>query len=511
VNKRSLLKNGNIITLDPENESGKWIFIENGKISAIGNGDSLPDSDSVIDLEGKTVLPGFIDCHVHTTFTGMYLSSVKLAQAKSINDVLDLIEERCATSNEEYIFGMDITPENLKEKRMPTRWELDKITGDKIVMIHHKVLHGSTCNTMAWEKLQVTSEMPGIEKIDGKPTGVLTDDIPYGFACLSIMSQLEDELWSSNLKNLSQYALQKGVTSIHALSGGTEPKDHRDVKVLIADEKKFPVHYIPYLEDFDVNEAKKLGLPRVGGCLCLDGSRMLHTLALLEPYTDKPELKGQLYFTDNEVYNFVSTAHKEGMQCAMHASGDRAIEQLICTIYRVIKEQGDKKLRHRIEHFSLPTNRQIELAVELGIVLSMQPSFPYYWDVPGESLYVKYYGRERANHFEPFAHIIEKGGLICAGSDSPVTEIDPLLGIHSCVNSPNPMRRISVTEALKMYTVNAAWAANEENIRGNIKENKIADLVVLNKNPYNDSKNIKDIKIEMTITDGIIRWLQPKK
>lgn len=508
LGNRLLLTNGNFITLDSDSKDSdiQWLYIEDKKIKALGNSQECPQCDTVIDLKGKTVLPGFVDSHVHSSLTGLYLNSVNLSEAECIQDVLDLIEERCASSNEGLIFGMDLSPDNLKEERMPTRWDLDKVTGDKMVFVHHKSLHGSCCNTKAWDYLQVPRHMPGIEKIDGEITGVLVDDIPYEFACLKILELLDEESWTINLIKLSNYALENGVTTIHALTGSAEPKSHKGLKALLESSHKLPVHYVPYFEDFDVLKAKKLGLPRVGGCLCLDGSRMVHTLALNEPYTDRPELRGQLYFTDEEVYNFVSTAHKENMQCAMHASGERAIEQLITTINRVVKEQGDKKLRHRIEHFSLPTQKHIEMAAELGVVLSMQPAFPYYWDQPGSSIYAKYFGRRRANLFEPFAEIIDQGGIICGGSDSPVTEINPLLGIHSCVNSPNPMRRISVENALKIFTVNGAWAANEEQSRGVLKEDMMADLVVLDRNPMKEPESIIDFNIEMTIAEGQIKY-----
>jgi len=503
-----LLINGNIITLDPDvnTKEIKWILIKDNKIQALGRGDQAPSCHQVIDLKGKTVLPGFIDAHVHSMFTSLYLNAVHLSKARSIKDVLDIIEERCATSEEKLVLGMDLAPDHLKEERMPTRWELDKVSGDKNIFIHHKSLHGGTCNTKVWDYLKVPLHMPGLEKTNGAFSGVIIDDISYEYACLKILEQLDEDILVSNLYKLSEYALNKGVTTVHALSGGTEPKSHKDIVAILENQDKLPIHFIPYMEDFDVSKAKALGLPRVGGCLCLDGSRMVHTMAVSEPYSDRRELRGQLYFTDDQVYNFVSTAHKENMQCAMHASGDRAIDQLIYTLNRVIKEQGDKKLRHRIEHFSLPTKKHMEMAAELGIVLSMQPAFPYLWDQPDNSIYVKYFGKSRANRLEPFSEIIDAGGIICGGSDSPVTEIDPLLGIHSCVNSPNPMRRTSVTEALKVFTTNGAYAGCEENLRGMIKEKMMADLVVIDKDPYKDKENIKDFNIEKVIVEGQVSY-----
>ena len=226
-------------------------------------------------------------------------------------------------------------------------------------------------------------------------------------------------------------------------------------------------------------------------------------MAINEPYANHPG-RGSLYYADDVIYNFMSEAHKNDMQFSLHVGGERAIDQFIYNLYRVEKEQGFKDLRHRPEHFSMPSERALELAVEMQLALPMQPSFPALWDNPEDSLYVKNLGKKRAMRMEPFAKIIKQGGIICGGSDSPITACDPLWGIHCAVNDPNDFRTVSVTEALKMFTINGAWAAHEEKIKGSIEKGKLADLVVLDKNPYENERQIKDINIEMTILEGKI-------
>jgi predicted amidohydrolase YtcJ len=213
-----------------------------------------------------------------------------------------------------------------------------------------------------------------------------------------------------------------------------------------------------------------------------------------------------LYHNDNEVYNVVRKAHEYNMQCSMHALGERAIDQLIYTYHRVIAEQGKKDLRHRIEHFSLPTESQIRMAAELGLILSMQPGFTYFWDRAEGGEFEYMFGRERANRWDPFNRIIDAGNIVCAGSDCPVTPVEPLVDIASCVNGHNPVRNISVDDAIRMVTANGAYAGGLEDRKGSIEVGKDADFTVIDRDPYDcaDKLEIYDMETVYTIRGGRI-------
>jgi predicted amidohydrolase YtcJ len=167
-------------------------------------------------------------------------------------------------------------------------------------------------------------------------------------------------------------------------------------------------------------------------------------------------------------------------------------------------EQGPKNLRHRIEHFCLPTENQIAMAKELGLILSMQPGFTYLWDRAAGGEFEFCLGRKRANRWDPFHRIIDAGCIVCGGSDCPVTPVDPLLNIASCIHGHNPIRNISVDDAIRMYTINAAYAANLEKTKGSIEIGKDADFVVVNMDPYGHSNkdDIYELAAEMTIRSG---------
>ncbi|GAB1475793.1 amidohydrolase [Bacillota bacterium] len=497
-----LLKNANVITLNDNDDTVDWIAIDKGKVYAIGRGDEYPAANEVLDCKGATIIPGFCDSHVHGSLTGEALSSVELGEAETVQDVLDLMEERCKQArNGELVVGSNLSEERLAEKRLPKMDELDKISGNQKVILYHQTLHALVLNRKAFESSGLSPDIQGVELENGVPTGIISDDVPYAIAVNNLISDISDELIKEYIRAVSEKAVSQGITTIHALNG----TDYRiDMPGWINFKDTVPLHIVNYWESLDVEEVQRYKQPRVGGCICLDGSRLQRTMALFEPYSDRPETRGILYYKDEEVYKFVATAHRKDMQCAMHAAGDRAIDQYIYLLYKVIKEQGAKDLRHRIEHFSLPTDKHIEMAAELGLALSMQPYFSSLWDEGDDSVYKQRFGKARASRVEPIARIIKAGGKICGGSDSPVTSMNPIAGIDACINNPDPTRNVSLKEALKIFTINGAWAAHEDDIRGSIEVGKIADLVVVDKDPYRNLKNIKDLKVMVTMINGNI-------
>jgi predicted amidohydrolase YtcJ len=190
----------------------------------------------------------------------------------------------------------------------------------------------------------------------------------------------------------------------------------------------------------------------------------------------------------------------------MHALGDRAIDQLIWTYHRVFTELGYKDLRHRIEHFSYPTDEQIAMAAELELILSIQPGFTYYWDKPKGGEFEYMFGRAGADRWDPFNKLVDAGCIVCAGSDCPVTPVEPLVDIATVVNGPNPIRNAPIDDAIRMVTINAAYAVKLEDRKGSIEIGKDADFVVLDRDPYAyvKSPEIYDMEALMTIREGKI-------
>jgi predicted amidohydrolase YtcJ len=505
-----LLTNGNIRTMDQSETVARWVAIHDGKIVSMGllDGD-MPQSSHQVDLANRTVLPGFIDSHAHGTLTGISLLSADCRDASSLDDVLQSLKEKSKVTPEgDLITGTNLSAETLKERRLPTRKELDAVSSTHPIQLHHVTMHGCVLNSMAMGLSGVTPGMRGVEIYeDGSANGIISDDTAYLEACARISSATPASTVEAYIRSFADSVLAQGVTTVHSLDAQdlpSEPELWQKIRGTL------PIHVINYVESLDVDWVRNLGYPRVGGCICLDGSRIMKTMALNQPYRNSQD-RGVLYYDDETVYQFMSKAHAYGMQFAMHAAGDRAIDQYINAYAKVVKAQGCKDLRHRIEHFTFPSQHAIEMAVEHQFALPMQPSFTDLWDNPNHSVYADIFGRERADRFEAFHDILQMGGKICGGSDSPITPVDPLNGIHICVNAPNPRRRLSITEAIQLFTINGAWAAHEDKDKGTIEVGKLADLTVLSADPYDIPDKIRDICVEMTIVEGKLAYMAATK
>ncbi|MFP3154503.1 amidohydrolase [Lachnospiraceae bacterium ZAX-1] len=506
-----LLKNGKIYSVDKEWSIFNWVGVKNGKIVATGTKpDTSLTAEEVIDLGGKNVLPGLMDCHLHVLSAGVNLGAVPLEHAETLDEILVLLDEAAkhAPSDQEWVFGANFVTQNIKEGRYPTCFELDEISHGKKIMIMSASLHGYALNTPAIVVADVPNDLPGVERDEqGRVTGVYTSDESSFLANANVLGSLgEEKIWQY-IVDCAKHAASKGVTTMHGLFG-LLVKDDLDLDIILKRKEELPVHMEVFYQTWDVDKAKDLGLPRVGGCLTLDGASFEHTMANFEPFVDAPALRGVLYHNDDEIYQVVKKAHAYNMQITLHALGDRAIDQLLWIYHRVFAEQGRKDLRHRIEHFSYPTDAQIKMAAELGLILSIQPGFTYYWDNEENSAFEIIFGRKGADKWDPFHKLLAAGNLVIAGSDCPVTPIEPLVDIATVVNSPNPIRNAPLDDAIKMVTINAAYAVNLEDRKGSIEVGKDADFVVIDKDPYEyvNSKELYDMTPLLTIREGVATY-----
>lgn len=498
-----VLINGNIITMDKALSKKKWVAVKDGKIAALGD-DAAPKeyAKEVIDLKGATVLPGLFDCHNHVLLAGIWLNGVDLADAPDIKTVLERLEKACKEQPmEDYVYGINYIPQNIKENRYPTSDELDAISNGHVVAIFAATLHGCGCNSKAMELAQVPEDLPGVERVNGKVSGVYTSDESSFLATSNLIGSVDDETLWKYVEDCATFGASKGLTSIHGLFGQFVKND-RDMDLMLEKGKELPIDITPFYQTWDVDKAKNMGLERVGGCLTLDGAAFEYTMANFEPYVTAPALRGVLYHNDDEVYRVVKNAHKYNMQCSMHAVGERAIDQLLYTYHRVFLEDGRKDIRHRIEHFCLPTAKQVKMAKDLGLILSIQPGFTYLWDQ--ELLAIL--GREREDRMDNFRILKEAGNLVCGGSDCPVTPIEPLMDIAHCANGADPVRNIPMTEALKMFTTDAAYAIYKEDTKGSIEIGKDGDFTIIDRDPYEyeNDKALFDMEVVMTISRGTI-------
>lgn len=502
-----ILINGNILTMDDSNSRAEAVAIGDGIITYVGANDGAKEyigpHTEVIDLKGKTLVPGFIDSHVHLVQTGLNTLGIDLSSAANISQCLSLLKKGIENSPKDtVVWGIGLEEIKLKEKRFPTRYELDAVAPDRPLFVSRIEYHTISVNSYTLHLLNLPFNLDGmIKDSNGLPTGLL---------CRHASSMARKKLFEmmsgmiqKGVKKAVNNAISRGITTIVAMEGGFMFHDQH-AEHLIDFKSSLPVDIEVFYQTTNVDKVIKKGLKRIGGCIFIDGSFGSRTAALSEPYWDDKQNMGRLYFGQEEIDSFVSSAHKSGLQIAVHAIGDRAIEQILSSYEKVLEQYPAGDHRHRIEHFEIPTSDQINRAARLGLILSMQPAYEYFWGGEGRMYDVRL-GPDRRKRTNPLKTLLNKGLTIAGGSDSDVTPMDPLLGIHGAVNHPNPEERISPYEALKMFTINGAKGVFQEDIKGSIEVNKYADLVLLNASPLDvDAENIKEIEVELTIKEGNI-------
>ncbi|MFT5873172.1 MAG: putative amidohydrolase YtcJ [Clostridium sp.] len=505
-----VLYNGVIVQMNATMSIQEAVAIKNGKIMAICSNQEIKKYIStdtkVIDLDGKTVVPGFIDSHVHLMPTCINELAINFEEARSVRDVLDLIKERVERSlPKEVIWGVRLDEFKLDKRILPTKNDIDKVAPNQPVFISSIEYHTVTVNSYALNKINLPFTVNGIEK---DSNGFFTGRLHHHASIMArkkMYEMISDEDQSQGLQITMKKVIQKGVTSLVSMEGGSLFHD-RHAEFLLREKSKLPVDIIVFYQTTDINKVLAYNLPRFGGDIFLDGSFRSSNAALYEPYSDDNGNLGTMYFTQEEMDSFILEAHEKNLQIAIHAVGGRAIDRLLDAYEKALIKSPRNDHRHRIEHFELPTIAQIKRAKRLGIILSMHPTYEYFFREPN-GMYEVRLGKERSLQTNPFRKILDCGIIIAGGSDSDVMPIDPLLGIHAAVNHPNIASRITPYEALKMYTVNAAIGVFEENIKGSIEENKLADMVVLNTNPLLVKTDyIKDIKVIYTIKNGRILY-----
>jgi predicted amidohydrolase YtcJ len=507
VTDRLVLLGANIIPMTAEGARAEALALEKGRICRVGSRadvQGLMDQGwPALDLTGKTMLPGFIDTHQHMMLTGSQATAVHLDDVSSLADILDKIGEQCRRAEPgAWVRGSYLNEQNIAEKRMPTRHELDRVCAQRPVFIMHATCHMCSLNSRALELLNPPLDLNGLDRQAGRPTGVVRDPGILTFVHPAMARLTPENRKLAYLQEAAGMALNKGVTTLHALDGGDLGPG--ETRIIWQHREKLPLAVVCYNQCMDLSEVAELGLPRVGGCICADGAFEAHTAALFEPYSDEPDNYGALTYSQETMDGFIREANRAGLQVSVHCEAERSIEQVLWAMEKALRDFPRSDHRHRIEHLELPTRNQIERMAAAGIVAAMQPAFiPAFIGQQAMETYDRLLGRARLNRVHPYRTILDYGVRICGGSDSPVTPYDPLAGIQAAVNHPNPDQRVTRFEAVGMFTATAAWSAFEEADKGTIEPGKLADLIILDRDPFQVAADqIGSIRAETVFVGG---------
>ncbi|MFJ7684419.1 amidohydrolase [Peribacillus butanolivorans] len=523
--------NGEVITVDQRNKVVEAVAVKGNRVSAVGSNrevkDFIGEETKVIDLQGKTLLPGFIDAHIHLILYGVNQLAVscKDEHIKSIEDLINDLKEKASTIPKgEWIRAWGFNETVVKEERYPTIAELDAISVEHPIIVSRTCSHISVVNSKALElaKINENSENPTGGIIEKDKTGRFTGRLieTANMKMTEIASYTESELLKA-VKIASEHFVAAGITSIHEagaygsesfrlLQQAVKSKDIRVRIYAMIGSLNNSHEFVNKMVEAGVvtgtgDERFKIGPAK----LFTDGSSTGPTIATRETYSSDPDNFGILYYSEEEIYQVLGQAHKKGYQITVHAQGDRAIEMYLNCVEKALEESPRKDHRHRIEHAGISSPDLQERMKNLELIPIPNPPFPYEFG----DIYIQHYGN-RVNHMYAVRDFIDNGIIAAGGSDAPVTDYNPLLGIHVAVNRRSQFgseigvaQSISVMEAIKLYTWNGAYASFEEDIKGSIEVGKLADFVVLTDSILKvNPLHIKDLQVESTVIDGEILY-----
>jgi predicted amidohydrolase YtcJ len=491
-----ILKNALLPTVS---QPADCLVIRGNTISELGLWSTLKQhlvNAMIKDMQGATLLPGLGDAHVHFAATGFLQTALDCSDIKSVTELLGRVHQ-AATSKEagELILGLRL--QTLADG-VPTFEQLSNAAPDNPVFIRHITGHGAFANELALETLEFRPGRPGL--VLGE------DDTPTGYIIAQAMQVATQNMYTLNAEQVgyanafragAEVAVKQGCTVLHALD------DLAAVEALLHVEPYLPVRVLPYAQTFDIDAVEALGLNRIGGChgVALDGDFDMYTAALKNPYLGFPDRNGLLYHDTEKLEAFVLEAHRRGFQCAFHAVGDRAVEQAL-RAYEKAQFEVPRQARHRIEHAQLIDSNHMQRIKQAGLVMSLQPAFNYVWN---HVTYYEWVDENRAHTVDALRSWQLQGVAIAGGSDSTVTELAPLLGVHAAVNHSREAERLTTQAALDMFTKGVAYSSFDENKRGTLATGFQADITAVAANPLTaEPTSLKDIPVVMTLVDGSI-------
>jgi predicted amidohydrolase YtcJ len=526
------LLNGKIVTVNERDELAEAVAVRDGKIVGVGRTNEIKelvaDGTEVIDLQGKTVTPGFVESHCHPSMAGpRLLFEVNAGGATKIDELIDRIRQKARHLPQgKWLRAWGYDDRRLKEGRHPTRWDLDKATTEHPVFLARLDGHMGVVNSEALGLTQITQQTPDPEggRIDrdpetGEPTGLLRETA-QALAKEVIPPYTIEEIKEGLVAACNQLA-SWGITSF---GDAAVVRDSMVAYQELAAEGRLPLRVammvvgLPMLEFPPyLNELKALGLKAgfgndrlriLGTKFMCDGSMSGYTAALYEPYSNEPTEYGIIVQSVEELKRGIVEAHKAGLRPLTHAIGDRAIDIVLDAIEEALTERPAPDHRMRIEHCSLPTDKAIERMKRLGVIPSSSVGFIYEL-APAHLLGI---GPERAKRYFPHKTYLEKGIISVGNSDWFVTSANIAQQLYGVVTRKGysgevigPEQAISVTDALRLYTINGAYASFEEKIKGSIEPGKLADMVVLDRDILTiPEEEIKDMRVETTMVGGEI-------
>lgn len=524
---KTIYTNGKIYTLDTNHPIVEAVVVENGRILEVGSHSDMrlqwgSGDTKIIDLQGKMVTPGLIDSHLHLSGVAFNFLDLDLTGVQTKSEMLEKIKDKANTiAPGKWLIGMGWDENLFTDSTLPTIEELDYVSPHCPIYLKRICHHAFLVNSKA---LEISKYHPMIDVPKGgtvvldpytkKPTGLLLESAS-NLITKYIPERTYEEL-KLGLEQAMKFAVKKGLTSAHtndpAYLGGFE-QTYRMYDELL-NQKQLGIRCnllidYPFLKELKNsgmhagfgNERLQIGAMKIFA----DGAFGRRTALLSESYHDAPGQFGDAMQELNVLTQMVKEAREFSMPIAVHTIGDQALENVL----NVLDLFPNVEFRDRIIHASLTREDLIKRLAHPSRIADIQPRF-----VVGDYPWVKErVGGTRERYLYAWKTLLENGVLCAGGSDAPVEPVDPLLGIHAAVTRRAPGQthggwnseeKLSMLEAVKLFSIGGAYATNEEKQKGTITRGKLADMTVYSKDLFTitDPDELLETKIEMTIIDG---------
>jgi predicted amidohydrolase YtcJ len=494
IHADTVLLNGKIITVDPHDSIVDAVAVLGDRIVAVGSNDEVkryagPET-KVIDLKGKTAMPGIIDSHTHPTgiAEGYLEVNCRAPPVRNIKDIQDLVEAKVKELGPGvWIQGSAYNDSKLEEKRQMTRWELDVVAPENPVMLTSDTGHQCIVNSLALEIAGISKDSqdpPGGEydrDDNGEPTGLIYE-MAQGEIRKHIPPYTVAEIRESYKKVVDQFS-KWGITSTHNASA-----------------RKTGIRAYKQLLDMGVRQVRM---------------RLMVSVNSDEPggVVDALELAGieglGIMMTDEaEIERLVLQSHDAGLRVSIHSIGDRGVDVALDAIEKAQKRNLVPDMRHRLEHNSLCTPKQLKRIKEMGVIPSS--SIGYMYGLGDQ--YAENFGEERCRWLHPHRTMKEMGIIAGGNSDCPVTYYSPFVQMYAAVTRKSssgqvvgPEEAIEIMDAIRVYTWNGAYMSKEEDKLGSIELGKLADIIVLDRDILTiDPEDLLNVQVLTTMVDGKI-------
>ena len=524
-----IIKNARVFTVNDSQPWAEAVGAIGDRIVFVGSDREVADlvgpDTKVIDAGRRLVLPGIIDAHTHCLHAYRTYFWANLTPANSQEELITILRKHASEHPDHRLVGGSGYRYSavMIGDRLPGRWVLDKVVSDRPVWLISYDGWTACTNSKFLEIAQSRlgaefDRMPGVERDPetGQPTGVFlkTEDLEPLVEEISIAGT---DLFHEGLKLVLDDMVRCGVTSVHDL-GGRDMQDIRAFERLRkSGELKARVFvalmYSKKPAEEQIKEFDEARLKfsnqwiRAGAVkLFIDGVEDSHTAAMLEPYDDLPGVSGETIHEPEEFKRIIEVLDAKGFQCITHACGDRGVRVALDAYENAARRNKPRDRRHRIEHVEVVSPDDIPRFESIGVLPSMQPLHAHLSTAPFDDSYGKTIGPERLQRSFPWRSMVDSGARLAFSSDWPVADMNPFLGVHTALTRGGLVgiqNTVSLEDAIKGYTMNAAYASFEEDVKGSIEVGKFADMIILSDDLFEmKPDDIAKVEPLLTIVGG---------